>query len=136
MKNYKEHINEVSEFKKRFLEIERRFPDVQQFISIASRWILRAKRIKDRELRKLLLKLRRKTDIMDFSTKDFRRVQNYIDANNLHDIESVRGLFTGEESKEDDDNDSEDRGRGESRGKLKKDYNKVYQEMEKFVDDL
>lgn len=126
MKTYKNLILEITVFRKRFFEIERRYPDVNQFMSVASRWVLRAKRIKDRDLKRLLIKLKRKTDIMDFSQKDLQRISKFVNDRNLHSIEAVRNLFYGEGK------DTEDE-QSKSLKAAKKDYNKVYKEMEDWV---
>ena len=132
MKSYKEYIVESESFRKRFRVIDNKYPGVFQFMSVASRWILRAKRIKNKELRTLLTRLKRKTDIMAFSQKDFRRVYKFIKDKNLSDIESIRRMFADVFH---DDGSEQDNKQDNELKSAKGDYEKSYKETMKMLNN-
>ncbi len=97
MKTYKEVIvefNPFSTFRKTYRGIERIYPGVNQFLSVANRWVIKYKRFKNQDLKKLLRRLKRKPDVSDMSKTDLRKVHDFIEKYKLYDIESVRNVFS------------------------------------------
>lgn len=108
MKTYKHFISEIGivdrivdpfipntlrKFRKSFRSLERMYPGVSQFLSVANRWVLRSKRFENRDLKKLLYRLKRKPDISDMNKTDIKKVYNFIQKYNLQSIQSVRHVF-------------------------------------------
>ncbi len=109
MKTYKEIINEFSptdyvpdvllpssmkQFKKNFRTIERMYPGVHQFLSVANRWVFRGDRFQNTDLKTLLKRLKRRPDISDMKKADIKKIHDFIEKYNLRDIESIRNVFS------------------------------------------
>ena len=93
MKTYKDIISELSTFKKTFRGIERMYPGVSQFLSVANRWILKAKRFKNMDLRRLLSRLKRRPDVSDMSKADLKKIHDFIKEYEINTIQDVRHVF-------------------------------------------
>jgi len=93
MKEYKEFITEISAFRQQFRETEIRYPGVYQFMTVAARYLNRPEKLKDRKLVRLLKRLKRRSDIQDFTKADLMRVYKFIELNNLQEIEAIRTFF-------------------------------------------
>lgn len=93
MKTYKDIILEINSFKKTFRGIERMYPGVSQFLSVANRWILKAKRFKNPDLRRLMARLKRRPDVSDMSKADLKKIYDFIKEYKLDTIEDVRHVF-------------------------------------------
>jgi hypothetical protein len=97
MKTYNKLITEISNpfagFRKTFRNIERVFPGVSQFLSIANRYVLRGNRYQNTDLKRLLKRLKKRPDISDMSKRDLKYVYDFINKYNLTDIESMRSIF-------------------------------------------
>lgn len=93
MKDYSTFINEISAFRQKFRENEIRYPGVQMFMTIATRYLNRPEKLKDSKLVRLLKRLRIRGDINNFTKGDFSRVYKFVRANNLNDVDRVRTYF-------------------------------------------
>lgn len=107
MKTYKELIeafdsndvmsafipNTLRKFRKTTRALDRMYPGVTQFLTVANRWVLKAKRFENRDLKKLLSRMKRRPDISDMNKADVKKIYNFIEKYNLKDIESVRHVF-------------------------------------------
>ena len=97
MKTYKNLITEFgnpfSSFRKTYKGIERMYPGVTQFLSVANRWVIKWKLFKNKDLKKVLRRLRRKTDISDMSRRDLKLIHKFIEKYELYDLESIRVVF-------------------------------------------
>jgi hypothetical protein len=93
MKIYKQFINEISPFIGSLQLIDKKYPKVVPFISVATRFINKPGKLKNPKLRKVLRRLQGKTDILRYSASDLKMVQRYIDDNNLYTIDDVRQHF-------------------------------------------
>ena len=97
MKTYNELLTEISNpftgFRKTFRNIERVFPGVNQFLSIANRYVLRGNRYQNTDLKRLLKRLKKRPDISDMNKRDLKYVYDFINKYNLQDIESIRSIF-------------------------------------------
>ncbi|RLA59919.1 MAG: hypothetical protein DRQ78_10060 [Epsilonproteobacteria bacterium] len=104
MKKYNQFMDEIvgnpggwnpfAKFRKNFKTIERMYPGTHQFLSVANRWIFRADRFQNAELKKLLKRLKRRPDISDMKKADIKKIHNFIEKHNLQDIEKVRDVFS------------------------------------------
>jgi hypothetical protein len=103
MKTYNQFINEMSPFLLGLMQIEKRYPGVLPFLSVATRFINKPGKIKDPELRKVLRKLQGASDVGLYTPSKMKLVQNYVNAHNLETVEDVRNLFYPDGVEEDDD---------------------------------
>lgn len=106
MKTYEEFINEAyapvfkdvhipftKKYRKTFRGVERMYPGVNQFLSVANRWVLKAKRFQNRDLRKLLTRMKRRPDLSDMKRADIKKIYDFIDKYNIRTIGQVRDVF-------------------------------------------
>ena len=81
-------------FRKNFKSIERMYPGLNQFLSVANRWVLKGKRFQNKDLKKVLIRMKRRPDISDMNRSDMKRIYKFITKYNLNDIDSVRNVFS------------------------------------------
>ena len=86
--------NTLRTFRKSFRSLERMYPGVSQFLSVANRWVLKSKRFENKDLKRLLTRLKRKPDISDMTKTDVKKVYDFVKKYELQNIESVRHVFT------------------------------------------
>ena len=80
-------------FRKTSRNINRRFPGVTQFISVANRWVLKYKRFQNKDLKKVLRVMKRNSDISNMPTGHLKRIYRFIEKYNLYSLESMRHVF-------------------------------------------
>jgi hypothetical protein len=103
MKTYNQFINEMSAFLLGLMQIEKKYPGVLPFLSVATRFINKPGKIKDPELRKVLRKLQGDSDVGLYTPAKMKMIQNYVKTHNLERIEDVRNLFYPDGVEEGDD---------------------------------
>lgn len=103
MKTYKKLISEVGlsdfipdtlrKFRKTTRSLDRRYPGVNQFLSVANKWVFKAQKFENRDLKKLLKRMRRRPDISDMSKTDIMKIYKFVEKYELHSLSAVRHVF-------------------------------------------
>jgi len=83
----------MKKFKKNYKNIERMFPGVSQFLSVANRYVLRGNRYKNKDLKRLLKRIKKRPDISDMNKRDLKYVYEFINKYKLYNVESIRNIF-------------------------------------------
>lgn len=104
MKTYIQFINEMSTYLSSLMILDKKYPGVLPFLSVATRFINKPGKIKDPELRKVLRRLQSKTDVLEYTPDKMKMIIRYMKNNDIKTIEDVRELFYPN----DKNNDQED----------------------------
>ncbi len=115
MKTYLRFISEISDFTKEFRKREQKFPGVYMFMSVVGRYVNRPEKLNDRDLARLLKRLKHKSDISAYTVSDFIRIEKFMNNKGLHTLDQVRSYMQSVLNKEEytpenegDDNTNED----------------------------
>lgn len=90
MKTYESLVQENSEYIQKAREMEIRFPGVQQFYSVFARHLNKPNKVKNRELARLMKRLKRKHDIFDYTRTEWNKIRKFIDKYELNSAEEMK----------------------------------------------